>query len=146
MFGKMFPPFMLRVSQGSAIENFQWPIIILRSAFFFEKYNDGTVKIFFHNSTRNDFDNSTQNHFDITTNVCRFAKDQTRCTLDELETSLMEVIPAVSWYIFSWTPNVLAILHNTSTSSWWYNGSFCPELERYPIYRIALKTGTSTSI
>lgn len=64
------------------------------SAFFFEKYNDGTVKIFFHNSTRNDFDNSTQNHFDITTNVCRYAKDQTRCTLDELETSLMEVIPA----------------------------------------------------
>ena len=82
---------MLRVSHASATENFDQSY----SAFFFEKYNDGTVKIFFHNSTT-DFDNSTQNHFDITVNVCRFAKDQTKCTLDELETSLMEVIPAVS--------------------------------------------------
>ena len=66
------------------------------SAFFFEKYHDGTVKIFFHNSTRSNFDNSTQNHYDITTNVCQYANDQTKCTLEELETSLMEVIPAVS--------------------------------------------------
>ena len=66
------------------------------SAFFFEKYNDGTVKVFFHNSTRNDFDNSTQNHFDITADVCKYANDQAKCTLEELETSLMEVIPKVS--------------------------------------------------
>ena len=97
MFGKMFLPSMLQVRQAAAEQPVTInPLTNYISAFFFEKYNDGTVKIFFHNSTRNDFDNSTQNHFDITTNVCRFAKDQTRCTLDELETSLMEVIPAVS--------------------------------------------------
>ena len=87
------------------------------SAFFFEKYNDGTVKVFFHNSTRNHFDNSTQNHFDITADVCKYANDQAKCTLEELETSLMEVIPKVS-------PNKLSHTrsHIGHTQLVWYKG------------------------
>ena len=58
-------------------------------------------------------------------------KDQTKCTLDELETSLMEVIPAVSWYIITVDSQCYSHLeqHKCKQLASSYDGFSCSELE-----------------